>query len=116
MQSIQPTSVPDENETRVPRFRKHASGGIVAYVDPLYLESLQDLGLFEPGGLERAVAFDAATDKGRRARGPPAQITTIRAHSGLFSNNLSGGYCLASSPPSRPATASSCSSRLAIFT
>ncbi len=46
----------------------------------------------------------------------PAQRTMIRAHSGLFSNSLSGGYCSASSPPSRPAIASSCSSRLAIFT
>jgi len=80
MQSTQPTPVPAEIETPGRRFQKHVSAGVVAYVDPLYVESLRDLGLFEPGGLERAVALDAAPTTGRRARGPSA-VLDLTGHS-----------------------------------
>ncbi len=65
----------------------------MAYVDPLYLESLQDLGLFEAGGLERAVDDYAArgrsaTAKSRPARGPFAVLDlpgrSDRLHLRLF--------------------------------
>ena len=55
MVKARPFRVPAEIEPRVRHFRKLASSGVVAYIDPLYEETLRGLGFFEPGGVERAI-------------------------------------------------------------
>ena len=96
MVKARPFRVPAEIEPRERHFRKLASSGVVAYIDPLYEETLRGLGFFEPGGFERASALGSvdgvkasASATGRaRSRGPSRVIDlpghSVRLHVRLF--------------------------------
>ena len=83
------STVSAEVETRERRFRRLVNGGIVAYIDPFYIEALNCLGLLEPGGFELAIAresmdgehvAESVAPDAHRSRGPSA-VFDLPGHS-----------------------------------